>query len=284
MNQKKLLALYGLKWNPFTPDLPYEGIPLSKNFDHFAWRVENLALDGGFALITGDPGLGKSTALRSLHEHLSRVRDLQVTAWSRPQSGLVDFYREIGHLFGVDLKTSNRWGGYRSLREKWLNHISSTLLRPVVLIDEAQEMQLAVLSELRLLASAQYDSQILLTIVFAGDSRFTQRLKSPELLPLGTRLRTRLTLEPQPKNDLLALLREVCTRAGAPQLMSDELYSTITEHSLGNLRIMMALANDVLALGCRKERAPQLDVSLYLEAFPQGSPTGSRKQPRQPQP
>lgn len=284
MNQKKLLALYGLKWNPFTSDLPCEGIALSQNFENFVWRVESLTLDGGFALITGDPGLGKSTAMRSLHEHLSRIRDIQVTAWTRPQSGLADFYREIGHLFGIDFKTSNRWGGYRALREKWINHISSTLLRPVILIDEAQEMPLPVLSELRLLASAQFDSQVLLTVVFAGDSRFTERLKTPELLPLGTRLRTRLNLEPQPKNDLVALLRDVCTRAGSAKLMSDELYSTIAEHSVGNIRIMMALAKDVLALGCKKEHVPQLDASLYFEAFPRVQSSNSRKNPRQPQP
>lgn len=280
MSQKKLLALYGLKWNPFASDMPCEGIHLSQSFENFAWRVESLTLDGGFALITGDPGLGKSIAMRSLHEHLSRIRDIQVTAWTRPQSGLVDFYREIGHLFGIDLKTSNRWGGYRALREKWLNHISSTLLRPVILIDEAQEMPLPVLSELRLLASAQYDSQILLTVVFSGDSRFTERLKTPELLPLGTRLRTRLVLESQPKNELTALLREVCCRAGAPQLMSDDLYTTIAEHSAGNIRIMMGLAKDVLALGCKKEHTPQLNASLYFEAFPRVQSPGTRKPPR----
>ena len=70
MTAKKLLSLYGLKWNPFSPDLPSEGILRSQAFEHFSWRVETLALEGGFAMITGDSGLGKSTALRALNEHL----------------------------------------------------------------------------------------------------------------------------------------------------------------------------------------------------------------------
>lgn len=267
MNSKKLLSLYGLKWNPFSPDLPSEAIVRTPKFDHFVWRVENLALEGGFALITGDSGLGKSVALRTLYEQLSKIREITVGALSRPQSGLSDFYRELGTLFGIELKTSNRWGGYRLLREKWQTHIDSTLLRPVLLIDEAQEMPSMVLSELRLLASSHFDSQILLTVVLAGDHRLTSRLKTPELIPLGTRIRARLVLETATKNDLLGLLHESLIRAGNPKLMTGGLLETLTEHSAGNPRILMALANDILSFAAKKEIAT-LDESLYLDALP----------------
>jgi general secretion pathway protein A len=40
MNRKKLLALYGLKWNPFSPELPGDGLLVTSSIDHFAWRVE----------------------------------------------------------------------------------------------------------------------------------------------------------------------------------------------------------------------------------------------------
>ncbi|MFV1962856.1 MAG: hypothetical protein ACC658_13625, partial [Acidimicrobiia bacterium] len=62
----KLLALYGLKWNPFLPDVPVEALWKSPEVDHFCWRMEALAREGGFALITGDPGTGKSVSLRVL--------------------------------------------------------------------------------------------------------------------------------------------------------------------------------------------------------------------------
>lgn len=270
MNSKKLLSLYGLKWNPFSQDLPSEAIVRLPKFDHFAWRVENLALEGGFALIAGDSGLGKSVALRTLYEQLSKIREITVGALCRPQSGLADFYRELGALFGIELKVSNRYGGYRLLRDKWQTHIDSTLLRPVLLIDEAQEMLPVVLSELRLLTSSQFDSQLLLTVVLAGDHRLTERLKNPELIPLGTRIRTRLILETSTKNDLLALLRESLTRAGNPNLMTASLQETLAEHSAGNPRILMGLANEILSLGAKKE-LPTLDESLYLQAYP--SPT-----------
>ncbi len=50
---KKLLALYGLKWNPFAPDVPAEALQISPRIEFFCWRVEQLAGEGGFALVHG---------------------------------------------------------------------------------------------------------------------------------------------------------------------------------------------------------------------------------------
>jgi hypothetical protein len=181
-----LLALYGLKWNPFSPELPAEALRLTPAAEDFVWRVEQtLVREGGFAMIHGDPGTGKSVVLRLLAERLERIAEVSVTALNHPQSNLADFYREMGEVFGVGLKPHNRWGGFKSLRERWLAHLESVRLRPVLLIDEAQEMTPATLSELRLLSSARFDSRPLLSVVMAGDARLTEKLRRDDLLPAG---------------------------------------------------------------------------------------------------
>jgi type II secretory pathway predicted ATPase ExeA len=192
----KLLSLHGLKWNPFSPDVPTEALLVSPKLDHFGWRVEHLAREGGFALITGEPGLGKSVALRLLAERLAAHHDLALGILTRPQSGIPDFYRELGDLFGVQLSPHNRWAGARVLRERWQDHIAASLLRPVLLVDEAQEMKPPVLNELRLLCAAPLDARALLTVVLSGDPRLPEKFRAPELLPLGSRIRVRLTLQP----------------------------------------------------------------------------------------
>jgi hypothetical protein len=50
---KKHLALYGLKYNPFSPDVPVEALYRTPKMESFCWRLEQLVGDGGFALITG---------------------------------------------------------------------------------------------------------------------------------------------------------------------------------------------------------------------------------------
>jgi type II secretory pathway predicted ATPase ExeA len=264
---KKLLALYGLKWNPFAPELPLEALYLNAKSDNFCWRMEqSLVREGGFALISGEPGTGKSVVLRLLAERLAQLRDIQVAAIVHPSANLADFYREMGDLFGVELRPHNRWGGFKALRERWMAHLESTLLRPVLLIDEAQEMAPAVLNELRLLSSAQFDSRALLSVVFAGDGRFTRKLRRDELLPLGSRIRARLPLEYASREELLACLKHLQTSAGNAHLMSDALMQTLCDHAVGNYRVLTSMAAELLANAAQQE-ITQLDEKLYLQVF-----------------
>jgi general secretion pathway protein A len=101
----------------------------------FCWRVEQLASEGGFALVTGDSGVGKSVTLRILAERLAAQRDAKVGVFGRPQAGLADFYREMGDLFGVTLRPHNRYAGSKVLRERWQIHIDASLSRPVLIVD-----------------------------------------------------------------------------------------------------------------------------------------------------
>ena len=112
----------------------------------------------------------------------------------------------MGDLFSVELRPANRWGGAKLLRDRWQTHIDAALSRPVLIIDEAQEMKPAVLAELRLLSSAKLDSHILLTVVLAGDGRLLERLRSDELMPLNSRMRVRLALDRATPDELVELI------------------------------------------------------------------------------
>lgn len=265
MTPKKLHNLFGLKWNPFSPELPVEGLYLPAAISDFLWRIENcLVREGGFAVVDGDSGTGKSATLRLLADRLGSLPELRLAVLTHPSSHMADFYREMGELFGVPLRPHNRWCGFKALRQAWQEHLEHLRLRPVLLIDEAQELSTTLLAELRLLASACFDSQLLLTIVFAGDAKLSERLTAPELRPLVSRLRTRLHFTPVTSEVLLEYLRHLLATAGSPKLMSPELMNTLCEHSGGNLRALTNLANDLLATAVQREQ-PQLDEKLFLE-------------------
>jgi general secretion pathway protein A len=276
MNAKKLLSLWGLKWNPFSPEVPSEGLLVTAKIENFAWRVEQLVQEGGFALISGESGTGKSVALRILAERLAAVRDVVVGVLSRPQSRSADFYRELGDVFSVKLTPWNRWGGFKALRERWRAHVTSSRIKPVLLVDEAQEMSPEVLNELRILSSADFDATSLLTVVLSGDGRLLEQLRRPELVPLGTRIRTRLTTESASRDELSGLLSHALAKAGNPTLMTPELRDTRVDHAVGNYRLLMTMAGELLACGMVHEVA-QLDEKLYLEVFQPAGPRPALK-------
>jgi len=264
---KDLRAIYGLKYNPFSEDVPIEALWCTPRVDDFGWRIEHgLAHEGGFAMVCGDVGLGKSMTLRLLEDRLHRMREVTVGCIEHPQSSLADFYREMGDLFGVPLRPHNRWAGFRALRQKWVSHIESTLIRPLLLVDEAQEMGASVLNELRILTSTRFDSRSILSVVLAGDDRLPHKLRREDLVPLGSRIRTRLMLEPATIDELRACLTHRMKAAGNAKLMTKELVEVLCDHAVGNPRILLGMAGELLAVAARKQLL-QLDEKLYLEAF-----------------
>ncbi len=275
---KKIMALYGLKYNPFSPDVPVEGLYSHPKLDDFCWRIEHVLLrEGGFALVSGEPGTGKSVALRLLAERLKLIRDAQVGVVTHPSGKISDFYRELGDIFGVVLSGNNRWGGFKSLRERWVLHLESTLLRPVLFIDEAQEMPVMVLNELRMLTSMQFDSRVLLSVILAGDQRLNNQLRREELVPLGSRIRVRFNTEYASVEQLQDCLQHVVASAGNPSLMTPVLMQTLCEHAMGNYRVLCTMGGELLARAAQQE-STQLDEQLYFECFAtMPSPKNPRK-------
>lgn len=266
INRKQIHALYGLKWNPFLPEIPPEALIKDEATKRFCWRVEQVVMDGGFALVTGEPGTGKSVVMRQLQAHLREIPELTVRIITRPQSLIRDFYRELAELFDLPLRHSNRYGSFASLRAQWTSHIKASMFRPVILIDEAQEAHEDVLNELRLLASVDLDSRNILAVVLAGDSRLPEKLRQSTLLPLESRIRIRHHLDKRPQAELTAILSEAIAQAGSPSLLTEPLMRSLADHSMGNLRALMLMCNEMLAAAAERD-IRQLDEGLFFDVF-----------------
>ncbi len=276
MYPKTLLSLFGLKWNPFISSVPDEALFPTPAMESFCARVEAMTREGGFALVTGPPGIGKSVTLRLLAHRLELLPEITVGVLTRPQSRLADFYREMGEVFGVELSPHNRWGGFKVLREKWKAFADTSLFKPVLLVDEAQESPACVLSELRVLIAGAFEVDTYLTVVLAGDSRLESHLKKPDLLPLDSRIRTRLKLEYSSKEELLKILKFALKAAGNPNLLGKDLMQTLVDHAGGNCRTLMNLAGRLLMEACNQE-ITQIDEKLFFQVCEDQAPKGKRK-------
>ena len=137
-------------------------------------------------------------------------------------------------------------------------------------------MHPAVLNELRLLTSLHFDSRTLLSVILAGDARLSAKLRREELLPLGSRIRTRLNMEYASREALIACLAHLQTSAGNASLMTPGLMNTLAEHALGNYRVLTTMAAELLATAAQHERA-QLDEPLYLDVFGAPPPAARKR-------
>jgi len=124
----------------------------------------------------------------------------------------------------------------------------------------------SVFAELRILSSKEFDSQSLLSVVFAGDARLTDRFRHPDMAPLGTRIRRRLLIDYASRDDLLACLSHLLDAAGNSALLSKELQGALADHAAGNYRVLMNTADELLVAAFERQK-PVLDEKLFLEVF-----------------
>ena len=122
----------------------------------------------------------------------------------------------------------------------------------------------------------QFDSRILLSVIFAGDQRLNDKLRRDDLLPLGSRIKIRMQTEYASIELLKDTLHHLIEQAGNPHLMTPGLIQTICEHSMGNCRALSIMSGELLSSALMQEHT-QLDEKLYLECFAQPKSSNKRK-------
>src|SRR5260370_8959401 len=98
---RPLLSVYGLKWNPFTPDLPGDALWRTPEIEHFCWRVEQQGGDGAFPLPTVESVTAQSATLRLLTRHPPAMPHIVVAALLRPPSRTPDLNPAIALTLGL---------------------------------------------------------------------------------------------------------------------------------------------------------------------------------------
>jgi general secretion pathway protein A len=207
-------------------------------------------------------GAGKTLLLRALARRLPearyRVHDVKVTSLSKR-----DFCREVATACGLDPA-----GTYpslvRKLQERFLAQSDDEGLRPVLFLDEAQDMRPDVLATLRLLTNFDLDSRLVLSLVLAGDSRLQNLLERHDLEPVRRRLAHVAFLPLLSREHTRAYLHHRLQLAGAPpELFPDEATDALYEISRGNLRALDHLALKTLELAAEQDRT---EISATLVA------------------
>ncbi|OPY81655.1 MAG: putative general secretion pathway protein A [Syntrophorhabdus sp. PtaU1.Bin153] len=205
---------FGLRETPFSiaPDPHYFYISEAHR-EALAHLMYGINSDGGFVLLTGEVGTGKTTVCRCLIEQMPE--DCEVAFILNPKLSSVELLASICDEFGIAYPEG------RETVKDLVARIYDFLLRTnesgkkaVLIIEEAQNLDVEVLEQIRLLTNLETSKRKLLQIIMLGQPELQKTLKKPELSQLSQRITARYHIGPLAKHELSAYVNHRLSVAG----------------------------------------------------------------------
>ena len=256
---------FNLSENPFTiaPNPRYFYLS-SQHREALAHLQYGLNENGGFILLTGEVGTGKTTAWRCLVENLPT--DVNLAIVLNPRLNEIELLETICDELGIAYEQGS---GIKQLTDKLNQHLLETYShrrRTVVIIEEAQNLDAEVLEQLRLLTNLETNESKLLQIVLIGQPELLQKLADPQLRQLRQRIIARFHLEPFDLKDVNSYVHHRLSVAGAPpHLFSNAALRKLAKYSQGIPRVINLICDRAL-LGCFSEERSYVDSHMVSRA------------------
>jgi len=260
-----LRAHFGFSTLPFTREIPIKDRWHSDIFDNPLAALRQTIEQRMSSVVLAPSGTGKTLLLRTLRAQLPearyRVHYLKLTSLSKK-----DLCREIGSAAGFDL--SGIYPVVFRMLQQRLRQFDGDGLRPILLLDDTQDMSPTVLTTLRILTNFDMDSKLVLSLVLAGDNQLRHMLESPPLEPIRRRMAHIATLRLLSRAETRDYMQHRVRIAGARTFPFDtQAVDAVFEISRGNLRAIDQLARKSLELATQKDIAT-VDPALVAETRP----------------
>jgi general secretion pathway protein A len=250
-------SFFGLKENPFNvnPDPRY--LLLTKQIEEaLTGLMYGIQTRKGFITLTGEVGTGKTTLVNRLMDwlHHRRARTAFLFNSRMNTSQLFDF---ILAEFEIQCESKSKSQQLMKLNH-WLLDRYRAGETVVLIIDEAQNLTLPVLEEIRLLTNLETSTEKLLQIVLSGQPELEERLKLPELRQLRQRIMLRCKTMPLNKEQTHEYIRERLRIAGAnaEPIFNNQAIDTVHLYSLGVPRVVNLLCEHSLINGFVDQQRP----------------------------
>src|SRR5271154_2743160 len=207
---------FGLSEKPFaiTPDPRYLYMS-ERHAEALAHLLYGINESGGFIQLTGEVGTGKTTVVRTLLSRVPHHADVAVIL--NPRVTPVEFLLTICEELGVSIAEADR-----ASVKQMVDALNRRLLsahaegrRIIVLVDEAQNLSIEVLEQVRLLTNLETPTQKLLQIILIGQPELRELLDRTDLRQLAQRITGRYHLKPLSREETIAYVRHRLRVAGA---------------------------------------------------------------------
>ena len=264
---------YRLRERPFAltpdPDYLYPSRVHKEALSYLRYGIESHA---GFVVITGAIGSGKTTLLQTMLRGLdgqttvARVMNTLLDPRELLESAMIDL--------GLDPAGKSKPAMLKTFGEFLVNERGAGRL-VLLVIDEAQNLTLPALEEIRMLSNLETEKSKLLQIILIGQPDLRDKLDRPELEQLRQRITVSYHLEPLDADETAHYINHRLARAaiGAPLEFPDEVTEAIHARSGGVPRLINVIADATLVFGYGEERSV-IDGELVREVIADLDATG----------
>jgi len=264
---------YGFSEKPFslTPDPKY----LYRSESHAnALELLQYALDRreGFVVITGDIGTGKTTLCRALLEQTDKktFTALLLNPFLSEEDLLKTILQDLGVISRNDDRLALRHPSKQDLISTLYDFLLSLVplgARAVVIIDEAQNLPLPILEQIRILSNLETDKDKLLQIVLVGQLNLTPLLRSPELRQLDQRISIRYQLTPLVEEEVAAYVsHRLAIAQGTRTVTFTPKALELVHRCTGGIPRLINLLCDRSLLGGYSAQTTRIDVDIVSAA------------------
>lgn len=249
-----LAEYFGLRTVPFSKEIPTHHLFPAPQHQELLARLQYTIRHRAFALITGEVGAGKTTAIRALYDLLDRTRHQFIyIADSRLTPSA--FYRDVLTQFGVAAPFHFLSREARRLFEETILDGYRNGKQPVIVLDEAHLLQSAMLQEVRFLLNFHMDSACPMSLVLVGQSELRGTLRLRTFEAVAQRVQVRFHLGALSEQDSVAYIQHHLRLAGAERpLFSEQALQKIATESRGIPRVLNTLCSSCLLDACAREQ------------------------------
>jgi general secretion pathway protein A len=237
---------FGLKKEPFRTELKTKEVFETEELKAVWKRFDYVVRLGAIALVTGDIGSGKSTALRYSADqlHPSEYRTFYVTATS---GSILELYRQISAEMGIQVSSNSKAVMTRLIKHEITQLVDGKKMKTVLIIDEASLLRLEVLAELHTICQFQKDSKPWLAVILAGQASLIDKMAYRASAPIASRIVARSHMEGLDREGMKQYLSHHLRLAGIEtNLFEDAAVTAIHQGSGGLLRKANHLARGTM--------------------------------------
>jgi general secretion pathway protein A len=238
---------FGLRALPFSiaPDPHYLYLS-NQHREALAHLLYGVGSGGGFVLLTGEVGTGKTTVCRSLLQQLPAQTELAFII--NPRQSPVELLASICDELHVQV--SGAGGSIKKYTDALTTYLLDTHrrgFRTIVLVDEAQNLSVETMEQLRLLTNLETDEAKLLQLILIGQPELADMLARPELRQFAQRVTARYHLQPLSLRDARAYVSHRLAVAGVyDEIFPDWAVRKIRSASNGVPRLINVICDRVL--------------------------------------